>query len=62
MRQTSSALRVLKNVSTMALSKQFPLPERVKILGPEHQRVRSCVAFKKELVRTFEVREVDLAE
>ena len=27
MRQTSSALRVLKNVSTMALSKQFPLPD-----------------------------------
>jgi hypothetical protein len=26
-RQTSSALRVLKNVSTMALSKQFPLPD-----------------------------------
>ena len=27
MRQTSSALRVLKNVSTIALSKQFPLPD-----------------------------------
>src|SRR5450631_322467 len=26
-RRTSSALRVLKNVSTMALSKQFPLPD-----------------------------------
>src|SRR5271156_1752802 len=26
-RQTSSSLRVLKNVSTMALSKQFPLPD-----------------------------------
>ena len=26
-RQTSSALRVLKNVSTMALSKRFPLPD-----------------------------------
>ena len=26
-RQTRSALRVLKNVSTMALSKQFPLPD-----------------------------------
>ena len=26
-RQTSLALRVLKNVSTMALSKQFPLPD-----------------------------------
>ena len=26
-RQMSSALRVLKNVSTMALSKQFPLPD-----------------------------------
>jgi hypothetical protein len=26
-RQTRSALRVLKNVSTMALSKPFPLPD-----------------------------------
>ncbi len=26
-RQTSSDLRVLKNVSTIALSKQFPLPD-----------------------------------
>ena len=31
---------------------------RARALGA----VRSCVAFKKELVRTFEVREVDLAE
>ena len=27
MRQTSSAFSVLKNVSTMALSKQFPFPD-----------------------------------
>jgi hypothetical protein len=58
-RQTSSGLRVLRNVSTMALSKQFPLPD-IEIDSAQAERIWASSAMspfcRRQAGRSFQAK------